>query len=308
MIEILITDNEKEQRLDRFLSKYLNNSTRSNIYKLIRKKVFKINGKRITQKDYFLKKDDVLQIYLSDDTLKTLRTDTFDLKEKDNNIPKDIIKKLDIVYEDDEILIINKKKGVLTHSDGSDCDDLSSMVDIYLKSLRSITFKPACIQRLDKNTSGLIMFCKTYDSLKRYNEKMRNREIKKYYWAVVEGKVLDDGEIKGTLTKNSGINKVEFYANSDSGNKFCHTKFRVLKYVGDYTLLELELITGKTHQIRASMQSISHPIVGDIKYGAKKLKSVNNQLLHAYKLILENREFTCESKEINKFILEHGDN
>lgn len=295
MKEIIIGDNEKEQRFDRFLLKYFNNSTRTNMYKLIRKKVFKINGVRMTKKDYFLQKDDVIQVYLSDESFDAL------IKEEEQISSEKV--QLDIVFEDDELLIVNKPKGLLTHPDQNEYKNtLSTKVNLYLRHLASRTFKPASIQRLDKNTSGLVIFCKTYDGLKKYNALMRERAIKKYYLAVVEGHLDGSGEIKGTLNKDEKNNKVTLYKDSDKGEKYCHTKYKVLKNYTEYTLVEVELLTGRTHQIRASLASIGHPIVGDKKYGGKFVKNVRNQLLHGYKVIINGRTFTCSSVEIDTFI------
>jgi len=295
MKEIVIGSNEKEQRLDRFLLKYFNNSTRTNMYKLLRKKVFKINGVRTTQKDYFLQEGDVIQVYLSDDSFDALiKEEKVFTAEKVN---------LDIVYEDEDLLIVNKPKGLLTHPDQNEYKDtLSTKVNLYLRHLATRTFKPASIQRLDKNTSGIVIFCKTYDALKKYNEAMRERAIQKYYLAVVEGALKGSGEIKGTLDKDERTNKVTLYKDSDKGEKYCHTKYKALKQVGAYTLVEVELLTGRTHQIRASLASIGHPIVGDKKYGGKFVKNVRNQLLHGYKVIIDGRTFTCSSVEIDTFI------
>ena len=163
---MLFRSNESDQRLDRFLQKYLNNTTRSNIYKLIRKKVFKVNGKRITEESYFLQENDVLEIFLAEDTIETL------MKAFVPVIPEKI--GLDIVYEDADILVLNKAKGVLTHPDQSEYKNtLATMVHFYLRDLCTPTFRPAPVHRLDKNTSGLVIFAKTYEALKSYNALMQ---------------------------------------------------------------------------------------------------------------------------------------
>lgn len=306
MREIVIGKNEAGQRLDRFLSKYLNNSTRNNIYKLIRKKVFKVNDVRIKSEDYFLAEGDVVKIYLSEETLE-------DLIKEEKVFDADYVG-LEIVYEDDDILIVNKPKGLLTHPDKNEYKDtLSSKVQVYLRHLSTRTFKPASIQRLDKNTSGLVMFCKNYDSLKTFNEMMRNRELDKYYIAVVEGIVKEEGRVSGYLEKDENRNKVTLRKNKKrESDKYCDTKYKPIRTINDkYTLMEVQLLTGRAHQIRVSMSYIGHPIVGDSKYGAKSIKKISNQLLHGYKLIINNdsyiksgkqNEFICESREIQAFL------
>lgn len=306
MREILIGKNEAGQRLDRYLSKYLNNSNRNNIYKLIRKKVFKVNDVRMKSEDYFLVEGDVLKIFLSEETLETLI--------KEEKVYDADYVGLEIVFEDDDILIVNKPKGLLTHPDKNEYKDtLSSKVQMYLRHLSTRTFKPASIQRLDKNTSGLVMFCKNYDSLKKFNEMMRNRELDKYYIAVVEGVITEPGRVQGFLEKDEAKNKVVLRKDKNKDNdKYCDTKYKVIETIGGkYTLIEVQLLTGRAHQIRVSMSYIGHPIVGDSKYGAKSTKKVNNQLLHGYKLIINNEsylnsgkqcEFKCNSKEIEAFI------
>lgn len=295
--EIIVGNNEEKQRLDRFLLKYLNNSTRTNIYKLLRKKVIKVNGKR-EKENYFLQKDDKIQLFLSDESLDNL------IKENSEEYVEKV--NLDIVYEDNELLIVNKPKGLLTHPDKSEYKKtLSTRVQSYLKNLQTRTFKPASINRLDQNTSGLVIFCKTYDALKRYNELMRNREIKKYYLCIVHGRVGKHGEIKGYLTKDPKKNVVEISEkNYNDKGQFIHTKYTPMDYYDKFTLLEVEILTGRAHQIRASLSKINHPIIGDTKYGGKKVGNITTQVLHAYKLVIGDDVFIKESDEIKRIINE----
>jgi len=295
MKTVIIGKNEAGQRLDRFLLKYLNNSSRANVYKLIRKKVFKVNGVR-AKEEYFFELGDKLEIFLSDESYEKLVKIEVQVEATDVG--------LEIVYEDDDMLIVDKPKGMLTHPDQNEFKNtLSSKVQVYLKHLATRTFKPASIQRLDKNTSGLVIFGKNYQSLKALNEMMRNREIKKYYQCVVEGVVSKPGEVKGWLVKDEQRNKVRLSAKQqDDKAKYCDTAYKPIKRLGKYTLLEVELHTGRSHQIRESMRFIGHPIVGDKKYGASKEKNVNSQLLHGYKLIINGSEYVSESEDIKNFI------
>lgn len=294
--EIIIGENEGNQRLDRFLLKYLNNSTRANVFKLLRKKLIKVNGKR-EKENYFLKLGDKIQIFLSDESLNELR-------KEEKLIASDNVN-LDIVYEDDEILVVNKPKGLLTHPDKKEYKKtLSTRVQTYLKHLSTRTFKPASINRLDQNTSGLVIFCKTYEALKKYNKMMRKREIKKFYLCIVHGVVKKEGEIKGYLVKDSKKNVVIISnTNYDGNGQFIHTKYKPLKIINNhYTLLEIEILTGRTHQIRASLSKINHPIIGDTKYGGKKIHNITTQVLHAYKLIIGDKVIIKESRQINELI------
>ena len=299
MKKIDITKNESEQRLDRFLLKYFNNTTRSNIYKLIRKKVFKVNGKRMTDENYFLQEGDVLEMFISDDSMNAMMKEFIPYKPEKLG--------LDIVFEDEDILVLNKPKGLLTHPDKSEYKNtLATMVHFYLKELCTNTFRPAPVHRLDKNTSGVVIFAKTYESLKKYNALMRERDVEKYYICVVEGHLKKPGEVKGYLIKDEIQNKVRIVTRDSDEAKFCHSKYRPLKQFGDYTLVEVELLTGRSHQIRASMQLLGHPIVGDLKYGGHRVDDLNNQLLHSNKIVIETRTFEAASKEIDAFIQAHS--
>lgn len=298
MRKIEITKNESEQRLDRFLLKYFNDTTRSNIYKLIRKKVFKINGKRITDEQYFLQENDILEIFLSEESIEAMIKPFVPVKPEKLG--------LDIVYEDDELLVLNKPKGLLTHPDKSEYKNtLATMVHFYLKDLCTNTFRPAPVHRLDKNTSGVVIFAKTYESLKKYNALMRDREVEKYYLCIVHGKLTKAGEVKGYLIKDEVANKVRIVSRDDDEAKYCHSKYKPLKTFGDYTLVEVELLTGRSHQIRASMQLIGHSIVGDYKYGGRRIDGHTNQLLHSYRIKLEDKVFEAPSLEIETFISNH---
>lgn len=294
MKTIIIKEDAAEQRLDRFLLKYFNDTTRSNIYKLIRKKVFKVNGVRVKE-DYILRLDDQLDVYLADASIEAM------IKEEEMPTATEI--GLDIVYEDDDVLVLNKPKGILTHPDANEYSKtLSTAVQMYLKHLCTRTFKPAPVHRLDKNTSGIVIFAKTYEALKHYNALMRNREIEKFYICVVEGRLQSAGVLKGYLTKDEKYNKVMISKNDQDESKFFHTVYKPLKHVSGFTLVSVQLITGRTHQIRATMQHIGHPIVGDVKYGGKKRKNAPSQLLHSNQIKVGNHTFQSESQEINQFL------
>lgn len=298
-MKIIVTENEMEQRLDRFLCKYLNDTTNTNIFKLIRKKRIKVNGKKVEEK-YFLKYGDEIEIFLHPNAIEEM------IKPEIVYSASDV--ELDIVYEDDDILVVNKPVGLLTHPDQKEYKKtLATAVQLYLKDLCTRTFKPASIQRLDKNTSGLVLFGKTYDALKHYNALMRDRKIGKYYLTVVSGQPKASGEIKGFLLKNEIKNKIEISKDEKPGSKMVHTKYKVLKSNKTYSLLEVELLTGRSHQIRGSLAYIGHPIVGDLKYGDKSNSGLKNQLLHAYKMTVGEFVFEKNSEDIERFVENHLD-
>ena len=287
MKKIEITANEAPQRIDRFLSKFLNNAPNSVIYRLLRKNIVRINSKRIKE-NAVLQVGDAVSISLSDAQISDLQREKPQIQAEELN--------LNIVYEDDEILIADKPVGLLTHPDKSEYKNtLATQVQTYLSRLCTKTFRPAPIQRLDKNTSGLVLFAKTYNSLQFYNEQMRNRAIEKKYLAIVEGKIEKSGEIKGFLEKDEKKNKVFLSQISSDNSKFVHTEYAVRELKSDFSLLEITLHTGRSHQIRASMEYIGHPIVGDKKYNKNSFDAQKHQLLHAYKITLPDGK-TTESK------------
>jgi 23S rRNA pseudouridine955/2504/2580 synthase len=295
MQRIDITEQEAPQRVDRFLTKYLNKTGKSTVYRLIRKKIIRVNGKRIKE-NYTLQIGDELVIYLADDSFDELREEPRKISPQKAG--------LDIVFEDDEILVLNKPVGLLTHPDKLEYKNtLATKVHLYLADLCGKTFKPAPIQRLDKNTSGLVLFAKTYGALQEYNTLMRERKLGKFYQCVVEGRVKKAGEVKGYLIKDHDKNRVSISKIETADSQFVETLFSPIEVFDNYTLLEVELKTGRSHQIRVSLSSIGYPIVGDMKYGGNRSGRYRSQLLHAYKLVLPNgKVITRDSDEILNFI------
>ena len=304
MIEVTITKNDANQRFDRFLRKYFENAPLSVIQKNIRKKNFKINGKR-AKADMYVYENDIISMYISDQNYNKWLTKT-DFKPQDFN--------LDIAFEDKNIIIMDKKSGLLTHS-SSKADYGNNLVDYmlsYLYKTKQVnksdkTFNPAVVNRLDRNTAGLVMGAKNANSLRALNKAMRENTIDKYYLTIVKGKIDKEFTVDTTISKNENRNKVK---SSKKGSRII-THFRPLETNGKYTLLECELITGKTHQIRFSLAKNNTPIIGDRKYGDKNINKlvnsrfkINNQVLLAYKLHfneIDNLEYlngkTIESKQ-----------
>jgi 23S rRNA pseudouridine955/2504/2580 synthase len=294
MIELIINPDDAHQRLDRFLLRHFNQASRNMIFKWIREKKIKVNGKKV-QPNYFLQPNDVLTLFLPEDVLNSLK--------KDKPLPRKQRDDLDIVFENDEILILNKPVGLLTHPDKTEYKNtLATRVYFYLQHIATRSFKPAPVHRLDKNTSGLVLFCKSPDALKHYNELMRDQGIRKIYQCVVEGSIEEPGEIKGFLTKDPTLNKTRFTPQALSAeSQEVHTLFRPGGIKKGLTLLEVELRTGRTHQIRACLSAIGHPIIGDTKYGGRKMPHITTQLLHAHKLILDGQAYEKESLRIREF-------
>lgn len=306
MIEITINKNDANQRFDRFLRKYFSNAPLSLIQKNIRKKNFKINGKRATA-DMFVKEADVVNMYISDsDYNKWVRK--IDYKASDFD--------LDIVYEDENIIILDKKSGLLTHSSnpkeyGNNLVD--QMISYLLKTKkvdsRDKTFTPAVVNRLDRNTEGLVIGAKNAMALRNLNKAIRENKISKYYLTIVKGEIKEEFTVDTYISKNENKNKVK---QSDKGSRII-TKFRPIESNGSFSLIECELLTGKTHQIRYSLKKNKTPIIGDSKYGNKDLNNmlfdklaIKNQVLLAYKLkfgeiegleYLKDREFLSKKKD-----------
>jgi len=300
MQKIEITANEAPQRIDRFLDKYLNAAGKSVIYRLLRKNIVRINGKRIKENE-ILQVGDLVSISLSETQISELQKEA----------PKFSAEKLnlEIVFEDDEILIVEKPVGILTHPDKSEYKNtLATLVQMYLAELCTKTFRPAPVQRLDKNTSGLVLFAKTYNALQSLNAQMRNRAIEKKYLAIVEGNLdtstllNNRGEIKGFLEKDEKKNKVSLSQNDSDNSKFVHTEYSLKETKNGFSLLEITLHTGRSHQIRASLEYIGHSIVGDKKYNKNSFGNEKHQLLHAHKITLpDGRSFESAAVRIYEF-------
>ncbi len=295
MIEIKISENEENQRLDKFLRKYLSNAPLSFIYRMVRKKNIKLNGKK-TEIQKILKNGDILTLYLSEKDVEQM---------KGQKTVQNIKKNFKIAYEDENIIVVEKPKGLLIHgTEHEKKDTLVNQVVAYLYQKGEYdpkvekTFTPAAVHRLDRNTSGLVIFGKNYKSIQTLNAMIRNKnDIRKFYIAMVSGNVIKSMHIKGNIIKNEEKNKVVLVSKENADAKEIETIFKPLIGNGKYTLIEVELITGRTHQIRAHLADSGFPLIGDEKYGNHRLNEkireefgLTSQYLHAYKLIFENSD------------------
>lgn len=277
--------NDSGQRLDKFITKSVPLLPASLLYKYIRLKRIKVNGKR-AQISTRLCEGDKVDMYINDEFFATVETE-YDFMKASS--------KLTVVYEDDNILLLDKKVGLLSHPDETEYNDtLITRVKRYLYENGSYnpadehSFAPALVNRIDRNTGGIVIAAKNAESLRVLNEKLKNREIEKYYLCVVHGTMgSKNGILSGWLTKDESKNKVTVYAEKHNDAKEIRTKYCVLAENDGLSLVEVQLLTGRTHQIRAHFASIGHPLLGDGKYGtnaANKAYGYKKQFLYSYRL------------------------
>ena len=281
MQKIVINKNDAGLRLDSFLEKLFKDAPKSLIYKWKRKKRVKVNSKK-QEISYRLCEGDELLLYINDEF--------FEKKEKKLEFTDSKMPDLKIAYEDENILIADKPKGMSAHADGDGRENLIDNVRKYLylkgeyKPEEEHFFAPQLCHRIDKNTSGLVISAKNAEALRIINEKIKNREIRKLYLLRAEGEFKEKcGRISGYIKKDGGTNKVDFSFKPFEGAKKSVTEYTVL----DSGEVLAELKTGRTHQIRAGFAAIGHPLVGDVKYGAEKNGKKTYQNLRAVKIIFD---------------------
>ena len=295
-MKIEIGANEAGQRLDKFLRKYLKDVPLSAIFKAMRKGDIRVNGSK-KKENYKLELDDVIEIrYIQSKKEK-----------KDDSFIKVNAGSLMITYEDNNIVVVEKWPGVLVHPDQKGAEpSLTDYVLSYLNGKgdyipeKEITFTPAPCNRLDRNTSGVVIFGKNFEALRGVNEMIREGKVKKYYQALVKGRIKD-GLYKGYISKDENENISKVYDKQVPNTKEISMEVKTLQSNGAFSLLEIDLITGRSHQIRAHLSHLGNPIIGDFKYGDKKINSyfdnkfgLNYQFLYAYKLIFRGGEGKLE--------------
>ena len=280
-----ITKNDANQRLDKFVQKAAPKLPNGLMYKYIRLKRIKVNGAR-AQISTRLNVGDVVDMYINDEFFAAIE-EKYDFLRAG--------KKLSIVYEDENILLCDKPEGLIVHPDESEYNDtLIGCIKRYLYEKGEYdpaaeqSFTPALVNRIDRNTCGIVIAAKTAAALRILNDKLKNREIEKYYLCIVHGKMSKTSDtLEGYLEKNESQNRVYISDTPRPGARTIRTRYTVLEQRDDLSLLEIHLLTGRTHQIRAHLASIGHPLLGDGKYGTNALNKgtgFHKQALCSYRL------------------------
>ena len=292
MKELIIGKNEAGQRFDKYLAKLLPNAPKSFIYKMLRKKNITLNGKRAMGNE-MLSLSDTVRLFFSDETYtkfsektpaKSSPTKSYDFASL-------------VIYEDEDILIVNKPAGILSQPERAGGESLAMDLTNYLLATGKITqeelrtFHPAPVNRLDRNTSGLVLCGKSLKGSQFLTGMLKSRDVKKHYLTVTNGEI-EDGIYEAYLKKDPSVNKVVIRRNKAEGYLHIATGVHVLSKTGRYSLLDIDLITGRTHQIRSHLAWLGAPVIGDIKYGDRELAGIlkketglKHQFLHAERII-----------------------
>ena len=290
MKEFTVGQNDAGQRLDRFVAKAVPLLPDSLMQKYIRLKRIKLNGKR-AERNAHLAAGDVIQLYINDEF--------FDAPKQENAYLTVCVPKLNIVYEDENILLADKKPGQAVHPhDGAEYGKtLIDHIQAYLYAKREWrpreenSFAPALCNRIDRNTGGIVIAAKNAEALRILNEKIRDREIEKFYLCAVSGRPRPaSGRLENYLFKDAKKNQVFIKDKPEPGCKTAVTEYRVLGRKGQLSLVECRLLTGRTHQIRAQMAHAGWPLLGDGKYGRERFNKdfgENGQALYSYRLRFE---------------------
>lgn len=299
MRTVTVNGNDAGQRLDKFLGKFFKSMPAGMLYKAIRKKRVKVNGRR-ADISYRLSEGDKIDLYINDEFFEDKGGVKYEGK------PSEI----KIVYEDDNILVADKPSGLPCHSGGKGCEDtLISRITAYLFKNGEFdpssenTFAPALCNRLDRNTSGLVIAAKNAATLRVMNEKIRRREVEKYYVCTVIGVPEEKSGVIETYLKKDGKTNAVSVSQGTEGARRAVTEYKVIGKTESGARVEARLITGRTHQIRVHMAHIGHPIEGDVKYGAPKNGRRDFQNLRAYKIKFNFKE-NCALDYLNQKTIE----
>lgn len=301
MKEITIQTSDSGQRFDKYLKKLLPKASSGFLYKMLRKKNITLNGKK-ARGDEKLADGDTVRIFFSDATFEGFSREQEGLEKELEALFALPMKGLQVVYEDDDILALDKPCNMLSQK--AEAAELSANEYMlgYLVREGALTlemmksFRPSVCNRLDRNTTGILLAGKSMKGLQELSAALKTREARKYYHAVVSGAVTEAGFLRGWLAKDGETNRVRITEEETKGAQRIETSYQPLKAAGDASLLEIHLITGRSHQIRAHLASIGHPIIGDYKYGDadineyyRKKHHIHHQMLHACRVELPGR-------------------
>ena len=296
MQKFIVTPNEAGQRLDKLLFKYLNLAPKSFIYKKKKKKNITLNHKKCDGSEKTSVGDEV-SLWLSDETIDKFRETKYFTR-----VPIHF----KVIFEDEDILAVNKPAGLLSQKAKPEDISVNEEAISYLLENQVITekslevFKPSVCHRLDRNTSGLLIVGKSLSGSQHMSALLKERTVEKYYLCLVEGIVKTSEHIQGYLIKDEQTNQVKISGQPVSGGHHIETFYEPVGNNGKYTLLKVELITGRTHQIRAHLASVGHSIVGDGKYGSEAVNDrfrrnyhLKHQLLHSWRMVFDERQLTA---------------
>ncbi len=298
MKEFTIGKNDAGQRLDRWLSKTLPVLPSPLAQKYIRIKRVKLNGKG-AKRDARLAVGDVLQLYINDEF--------FERPTPENAFLSLYQPQLDIVYEDENLLLVNKRPGLVSHPDEKErVNTLITQIQAYLYQKKEWSpyqenaFTPALCNRIDRNTGGIVIAAKNAETLRIMNQKIKDRELSKYYLCVIHGQIKPAaGKLEDFLVKDENRNQVSVHKKPVPGGKTAITLYKTLSARGELSLMECDLITGRTHQIRAQFAAAGHPLLGDGKYGTERENKPYGrkiQALYSYRLVFQ---FTTDAGPLN---------
>lgn len=327
MREFIIGSNEAGQRLDKYLKKILPNASSGFLYKMLRKKNITCNKAKMTGREQ-VKKGDKIQVFFSEETLQKFMQDSEVLQAEYELLKGLPMKEIQVVYEDEDILVADKPYNMLSQKAKENDFSANEYLLGYLIRSGSLeleaftSFRPSVCNRLDRNTTGLLLMGKSLKGSQMLSQALKERTIRKFYRALVVGEVKERAHLSGYLRKDERTNKVEIL-NSDvetspdnphegeQSASYIETAYEPVAYRNGVTELEIHLITGRTHQIRAHLASIGHPIIGDMKYGDEKVNHdyyeeyhVTHQLLHAFRLEFpDGRAFVAPLPKLFDFIM-----
>mgnify|MGYP000793429818 FL=1 len=296
MKEINIDEKLAGQKMMRCLERYLSNAPKSFLYKMLRKKNITLNNSKATG-DEKLKCGDIIKIFFSDETFEKFSADNN--RTVNDDYYNRIYRPLDIIYENSDVIFINKPSGMLSQKAKPEDVSLVEYLIAHLIHKGDLnagdlaSFKPGICNRLDRNTSGIVAAGKTTKGLQQLSEAFKQRTLGKYYLCIVKGNVDKRALIKGYLYKDNKTNKVTISRTETKDSLPIETEYIPVCSNGNVTLLKIHLLTGRSHQIRAHLASIGHPLIGDYKYGQKSVNDtfnrqykVKDQMLHSYELDL----------------------